>query len=112
MPAPTALPDGTTFVLEKWWRIVGIIEGDVPGLPPAPPGDIYVRSSEFATMLSELRERIDCPEGDPGYLIAGRVTLRNAGTDHERTVAVSNQAYMALSHFEDRARHLITGRVK
>lgn len=112
MPSQTALPDGTTFVLEKWWRIVGIIEGEVPGLPPAPPGDIYVRSSEFATMLSELRSRISCPEEDPGYIIAGRVKLHNAGTDSERTVAIANQSYMALSHFEDRAKHLITGRVK
>lgn len=117
--AATALPDGTTFVTEKWHRIVGIIEASVPGLPDAPAGSIYITSREWATMIAELRAKLpDAPEAffadtsRLGYFLMGKVTVRNSGTDNERTVAMANQAYMTESRFKERAEKLISGRVQ
>lgn len=115
MSAPIALPDGTTFVAEKWVRIVGIIQADVPGMPPAPPGEIRLRSSEWALFMSELREKL--PSNTPpeffeaGSVLLGIVTLSNAGTDSARVVSMANQPYLVASRFEERAQKLITGRV-
>lgn len=108
------LPDGRTLMLEKAMRIAALIEAEVAGKPEAPPGTVFLTSSEYGQLMREIKAKagglIPAAFYEAKHFLVGRVTFRNAGTDNAAAVLEANRRYEEQSGFLWKRLNLQTGR--
>ena len=106
------LPNGETLMLEKVLRLANLIEARVEGMPDAPPGVVFLPSSQWAQLMLDIRSKVTGSASDEFFnqqqFLIGRVTFRNAGTDDPETVMLANRMYEEQSGFRFKREHLRT----